>query len=172
MRKENDVTNGRPGHHLSNDELSALRDGFLSAPDRQAHLDECPACRHELAALESIGTTLKALGQAPLPPGLDVRVRARLGESAGGGIPAWLGFWTRPLGVAAALVLLAASILTAERLIDRPQDTSAGWLWAAGFEAGTAAALTENGLDPGVDFLAPAGVEPGAAPGESLGGRP
>lgn len=168
------MTNERAGIHLSIEELSALRDGLLSAKDRRAHADECPECRREAAALAALGGTLHALGADPMPPGLETRVLRRLrdGENAAGGLPAWLGFWARPIGVAAALVLLVASIVAADRLLEeRSDDVSADWFWAAGLEAGSTTSFGGGALDSGVEFLAPGGSAVEGAAGESLGGH-
>jgi anti-sigma factor RsiW len=164
------VTNERPGTHLSIEELSAFRDGAPSAPERRAHVDGCPECRREVAAWMSIGESILALADESLPPGLETRILRRLRDGSAAGLPAWLGFWARPIGVATALVLLVASVVTADRMVEERSEVAADWFWAAGLEAGSATSFGGGALDSGVEFLAPGGAEAGAADGESLGG--
>lgn len=166
------MTDETPDAHLSIEELSALRDGIAPAPERRAHLAACAVCRREAEAWRSIGESVAALAAEPWPVGLESRVIQRLRDATGAGVPGWLGFWTRPIGVAAALVLLVASVIAADRLIDDRSETPADWFWAAGLDAGQTTSFADGALDTGVEDLAPGGPGVGAAPGESLGGTP
>jgi anti-sigma factor (TIGR02949 family) len=79
--------------------LSAWLDGELPEelrPAVAAHLDECPDCQAELAALERLEAALTEL-EAPVPQNLAAAVRRRLPRPASP--------WRQSLALAACLVL-------------------------------------------------------------------
>ena len=108
--------------------LPELADGRLDGAARQQlehHLRDCASCQRELEALTAVKRAVARLPHVDLPPGLDARLTAALdaergvgpaaertntvaaepspGAAAGGS--AWR--WAAPLGLAAALMLVA-----------------------------------------------------------------
>lgn len=89
------------------DDLSALLDGELPG-DRQAeviaHVDECPACAAQVAALQKLAAGIATLPRVEPPPGFLVDVRQKLQPVSVADRflrPAWLA----PIGAVAALVI-------------------------------------------------------------------
>ena len=94
--------------------LIAYLDGELPKEDCVAlerHLPTCAACTRAMSAIRSVSVAAREAGPAPLPPGLDARLRAAVAEAAAEfhegapGLPmGWVVF-----GRAAAAALVAAS---------------------------------------------------------------
>ena len=116
----------QPAHPT--DALQALADGQLDAVEREQaeqHLRDCASCRQTLEALGAVKRAIVRLPQIDLPQGFDARLAAALAaedtaEGAGlssgpvGASPTaervgmpWRR-WVAPLGIAAAIVLVAA----------------------------------------------------------------
>jgi hypothetical protein len=101
--------------HLTSDELIDAMEGML-APDRQAHLATCEACRRELAELSSVLGEAKQVSIPEPSPFFWQHFSARVNtaidsDAAGGGNwPGWLRWQVlAPIG-AAALVILGIMI--------------------------------------------------------------
>lgn len=87
--------------------LDRVADGQLdSPPDGLAeHCRSCPACAAEVLRIQSLKRSLhQAVSRQPVPPGLETRIRARIG--APHAAPSW---WRQPVwqAVAASVALVA-----------------------------------------------------------------
>ena len=131
------------------EELQDLLDGRLAEPRRAevaAHVESCPRCRKEFAALEWVKcAALAHLAESPMPAALASRVRATLDAEDQKTRPA---AWRRRAWVAVALAAAALIVVFA-----RTRDTATLPELAAGdfrsFEAGTAPLAIES-ADPKV----------------------
>lgn len=101
--------------------LHELADGRLDGAARQQlehHLRDCASCQRELEALTAVKRAVARLPHVDLPAGLEARLTAAFDAEptrtaavatpsprATSGIAAWR--WVAPLGLAAALVLIA-----------------------------------------------------------------
>ncbi len=119
------MTPDDPGH--PHELLSALLDGELTAPEREAvdrHLAGCPACRDLLEDLRHLAAASSADPVPQVPADLESRIRGRIdkarrpadaganGASTGYG-PGYRSFWLSPLPLGAAASLLVAVIAVA-----------------------------------------------------------
>lgn len=67
--------------------ISAMLDGELSEEDAlilQAHLSTCPACASEVALLEQVADSVRALPEVELPFGLERRIRTAIAREEQG----------------------------------------------------------------------------------------
>lgn len=98
------------------EELKAYLDNELPALRRGAvarHLEQCPHCKEELAALQRLTQTLASLpAPEPLSPALRARILAQLPQSAVSVAPV-RPFWRRPgpLAGGGSILALACAVL-------------------------------------------------------------
>ena len=138
----------QPLHYA--EELQDLLDGRLAEPRRAevaAHVESCPRCRKELAALEWVKReALAVVGESPMPVGLTARVRATLDAEDQKTRPV---AWRRRTWVAAVALAAAALVV----VFVRTRDTATLPELAAddfrAFDAGTAPLAIES-ADPKV----------------------
>lgn len=103
--------NGRMKCEEATGLLDRLADGELENGKRsivEAHVDQCPNCGRQLASIRQWKSRLKVTVEGQVvPPGLAVRVRARLEE------PARRGFWVPQWAMVAAVLVLAVGTWSA-----------------------------------------------------------
>lgn len=118
--------------HLTPDELIDAMEGML-APDRQAHLAACEACRRELADLSSVLGEAKQVSVPEPSPMFWEQFSARLNQAIDAGAapasawPSWLRWQVLlPMGALAMVVLaLAMNIRPVSTVPDAIVETSA-----------------------------------------------
>jgi anti-sigma factor RsiW len=91
--------------------LADLVDGTLDADDRarvEAHLEECPSCRDDVASATIGRREARSLPQEAAPAGLHRRVVAQAGGPGDADTHQGAARWVRWAGVAAAAAIVAA----------------------------------------------------------------
>lgn len=132
------------GSHVDVELLSAYLDAQVTPGERrriEAHLAECAACRHELAALRQTVTLLQALPRIAVPRAFTL-AQTQVGLHRSARQPAWRGGMLRGLAAVSAVAVVA--VLTAALLRDGDRRSP---VELARVVAPTAAALETGARD-------------------------
>lgn len=132
--------------------LGRFLDGELAGAERaevQSHVQGCPTCYNELAALQALAANLDSLVIPPVPENLAAGVISRLHEAneSGWGIFRFWKEWSAAMRVAACATAMAACVFGAvlsSAATSQSRQTDAEMSWV-GLAAGAPLAYAYGG---------------------------